>query len=208
MSNFLVINRDKMTFMAATDSFQKADRIAWNDHRDVATVVLPLEEAKYFSMFSRLELMLLYKNETGESGSLFEFGAMVQRIFDLAQNVPLDQRSLSDLVNASVGLPEDTTPVAPIHHPTIHRADPSQQYASRAVKPAVSEPKAPRDPSAKPSPKGATGRVWEVAERLWNEQGQGVISKDLRAKIITGCEEMGIHPATAATQYSKWKATK
>lgn len=208
MAKFLVINRDKMSFMAVTDSFMKADKIAWNDHPDVATVVLPLEEAKYFSMFSRLETMMLFKNETGEAGSLFEVGTMWQRLYELASNIPFDERSLSDLTKAGEGLEVLPPPTTPTYHPQIYRASPDQQYAAKAVNPAEAKPKAPRDPSAKPSPKGATGRVWEVAERVHSEMGGGIITKEMRSKIIAACEETGIHPATAATQYSKWKATK
>lgn len=47
--------------------------------------------------------------------------------------------------------------------------------------------------------KGATARVWQIADSVGSTD---------RAKIIAACVEAGINPATAATQYSKWKKTK
>lgn len=52
--------------------------------------------------------------------------------------------------------------------------------------------------------KGATARVWEIADRVTAEKG-GTID---RTAIIAACTAEGINPATAGTQYSKWKKTK
>lgn len=51
--------------------------------------------------------------------------------------------------------------------------------------------------------KGATARVWGIADASLAKLGRVD-----RATIIADCEAVGINPATAATQYSKWKRTK
>lgn len=65
--------------------------------------------------------------------------------------------------------------------------------------------KAPREPGAAPTApiKGATAKVWEIAEQTLSALG-----KLDRTAIIKACEAAGINAATAATQYSKWKKAK
>lgn len=54
----------------------------------------------------------------------------------------------------------------------------------------------------KPSPSGATGKVWLIADRVHAEKGLD------RKAIIDACIAEGINPATAGTQYSRWKKSK
>ena len=55
-----------------------------------------------------------------------------------------------------------------------------------------------------PSPKGATGKVWEIADSMV-KAGNGIVP---RPDIIAACVAAGINAATAATQYSKWKKAR
>lgn len=57
------------------------------------------------------------------------------------------------------------------------------------------------EPGSAPSG-GATRKVWEIADRIFADKGID------RAAIIEACVAEGINPATAATQFSKWKKTK
>lgn len=66
--------------------------------------------------------------------------------------------------------------------------------------------KAPNE-SAKPRSAGATGRVWEIADKVESDNPTKE-GKELRALIINACVKSGINPATASTQYSKWKKSK
>lgn len=61
----------------------------------------------------------------------------------------------------------------------------------------------PAGAAAAPS-KGATARVWVIADAVTAEKG-GTID---RAAIIARCEAEGINPSTAGTQYSKWKKAR
>lgn len=69
-----------------------------------------------------------------------------------------------------------------------------------------SAPKAVREPGepGQAPTKGATGRVWEIADKVTAEKG-GTID---RGAIIAACEAAGINPATAATQFSKWRRAR
>jgi hypothetical protein len=51
--------------------------------------------------------------------------------------------------------------------------------------------------------KGATARVWAIADETTERLG-----KVDRAAIMAACEAAGINPATAGTQYSKWKKAR
>jgi len=55
--------------------------------------------------------------------------------------------------------------------------------------------------TAKTPSRGATARVWEIADKLHAEQP--LLRAD-RARVIAACEEAGIAKATASTQWSKW----
>lgn len=56
------------------------------------------------------------------------------------------------------------------------------------------------DGAARPAPtKGATAQVWAVADAVVKQGGW------TRASIIAACTAAGINPATAGTQFSKWK---
>lgn len=81
-------------------------------------------------------------------------------------------------------------------------AQPQGRSSSQAPKPPKPE-RSPSDASPSAPTKGATARVWEIADGYLAEKG--AIN---RSEIIAACEAGGIHPATAATQYSKWKKAR
>lgn len=58
--------------------------------------------------------------------------------------------------------------------------------------------------SNKPRTAGATGKVWEIADKV-KEENPRLDAKGLRPLIIEACVKADINPATASTQYSKWK---
>lgn len=117
---------------------------------------------------------------------------------------------------------EDPEPDEPISQSTVQAIVTGVEAANAAAKgsnpasPAPSAPKAPKASSeAKaPSKPGATKRVWEIADQgvmLMEESGNklsGANIKQFRAALIAKCEEEGINPGTAATQFGKWKSTK
>ncbi len=203
--NHVIINRENMTFVAATDSFRMASLIAWNDCADFTTIILPLETKRYFSTFGVLELLLLFKNTTGQIGDIHNFGGMIKECYDLALALPIDKRTLAELERTADKLPVIPTPPKIPKPPIIVKLEDPANGANPFV--TASKESTPKNPS-KPSAKGSTGRVWEVADKVFSDMGGGLITKEMRTKIIAECEAIGINPATAATQFSKWKAAK
>lgn len=66
----------------------------------------------------------------------------------------------------------------------------------------VVEPKDIQNGVTRPKPGTKTGFVWEVADNLSKEAG----APAPRKVVIATCVEEGINPATASTQYGKWRA--
>ena len=56
--------------------------------------------------------------------------------------------------------------------------------------------------SGKAPSKGATKKVWDIADQVYGERGLD------RAAIMAACEAAGVNKATAGTQYSKWRKTR
>jgi hypothetical protein len=101
----------------------------------------------------------------------------------------------------------------------------SLEYSARIMRKEFTDPPptaavsddspAPKPQASIPSPKGATGRVWEIAEAKLAEENHGsmtiqalLANKAFRKIVIDACIAAGIHEATAATQWSKWKKSK
>jgi hypothetical protein len=59
----------------------------------------------------------------------------------------------------------------------------------------------------RPKSGSTTAKVWEIADEM-RKLHPDLDQKSLRALIIPKCEENGINPATAATQFSKWKGAQ
>lgn len=76
---------------------------------------------------------------------------------------------------------------------------------SKAVDPGSSKGNGKTSAPASRPNSGATKRVWDIADKLTEGNFGG---KSGRADIIAACVENGINPATAATQYSKWKKAR
>lgn len=204
----IIIDRENMVFLARTESEAHAHLLVDCEFTHTHTVVLPLEVRSKFGMFGVLELMLLYKNTKGEvkPDGIHNYGPLIVDCYNLALAVPINQRTLFDLQKASASLGAPVYPAVIPKVPVISRLDPS---AVANYTPHVAIPKAPVDriPGTKPS-KGATGRVWEVADKVRAEMGGCSVSKEMRTKIIAACEAIGINAGTAATQFGKWKATQ
>ncbi len=208
----VAINRETMTFIGATMTMEGATILANLAPVDASTVILPLDLKSRFSKFGRLELMLLYKNTTGQAnadGAIHDFGALVSQCYDLALALPLDQRSLFDLQKEHNSAFPGPLPKLPpqLAVPVIVRMNPGEVATYEPTPAAPKVPRAPSAPGAAPA-KGSTGKVWTIADRVLIESGLVVGNKELRNKIIAACEAEGINAGTAATQYGKWKATK
>ena len=63
-------------------------------------------------------------------------------------------------------------------------------------------------PSTAPAVGSKTGRVWDIANNLYEQAAVPVDFKTLRRAIISACEAIGTNENTASVQYSKWRKTK
>lgn len=212
---YVVIDREKMVFLGAAHGIKAADLIAELAPITATCVVMPLDRKSQFSTFGVLELMLLHKNTSGQPtppGAIHDFAKLVHDCYNLALVLPVDSRSEKELESAVNNLPVVEAPKTPKLPPILMRMKPEElaNYVPGQNDHKKSAPKAPRAPAAPGAAptKGATGRVWEIAEAKWAELGGGPITKNMRAAIIDACEKAGINAGTAATQFGKWKATK
>lgn len=86
------------------------------------------------------------------------------------------------------------------------------QYNAHKLQREAHTPREPRSssPSTYEPPKGGskTGRVWEIAEPIYQAAADKSNWKELRRLIVEACENEGINSSTASVQYGKWKQTK
>lgn len=64
----------------------------------------------------------------------------------------------------------------------------------------------PEAPKATPT-KGATARVWAIADELLSKIGGGDM-KELKRRVVNAAEAEGLNGGTAGTQFGRWKASK
>lgn len=82
---------------------------------------------------------------------------------------------------------------------------PSAARTSAPAKPAT--PKRPKAPGARPKAGTATGKIWDLADALWDPNPEQDL-KAFRAALVAAGEKEGINPGTIGVQFSKWKASK
>jgi hypothetical protein len=122
--------------------------------------------------------------------------------------------------------PENTNPAATAAKPPKPPKPPGKKPAAKgkpAAKPAAPKGKAPAaKAAAKPAkpakaakpaeerqrangltrPLGAKTRIpWDIADQISAKKGEPA----KRAEVLEACEKRGVRPATAATQYGRWR---
>lgn len=186
--SYLVINRDIMEIVAHVEKSDIASMIEAIYYKEVPTVKIDLGVNSSWSQLERLEAVMLLKRHMEIVEDPTNYPAVLQALIALGQNFPLTNVNVQSLEYAA-GIMRDKV----LQPPST---------------PFVSDDKPHREPSiSAPSPKGATGRVWEIAEGLLTTVGSSDM-KALRTAVIQACQAAGIHEATAATQWSKWKKSK
>lgn len=145
-------------------------------------VISPPLEGRGFAKLEKLPLQYLYWNVCQETPPE-DYGELVRRCVAKLESLPVDATPLEDLEREVARLCPD--------EPTTQR-----------------EPKTPKEPGAAPArPKAmtTTGLVWEIADKLFVEAGNKLPDRKV---VIAACEAQEINPATASTQFGKWKASK
>lgn len=140
-------------------------------------VMAPPVAGRSFAKFDGGTLRQLYQNLTGIElePNAYDYGAVVSKCLEVLEACTID------------ATPEDEI------RRLLQEVAPAQQTTQHVATGEVSA-------QARPRQAGATGRVWEIADKL-NATGQ----LPSRQEVMQACEVAGINPATASTQYAKWK---
>lgn len=210
---YLIVLPDEMTLVGKFSDLNQAILAAELDYADVATDIFP-NEGKNWSRYGRLALLMLLRNHHVEGGDILQYGDMIKSAQALADSMPMDQRSLRAL-EAKAGprpLLGDIRPIErlPYNQPVSEPC----KGAPPSIK--AKAPSAPGASRAAPT-KGATARVWEIADKHMADmlpEGTSMTlamllsNKEFRKQVIELCEAEGLNPGTAATQFGKWKGSK
>lgn len=143
-------------------------------------VIAPPLEGRSFSKLEKLPLQYLYWSICKETPP-DDYSELLRQCLTKLDSIPVDETPLEELEREVARL----YPEEPV---------------SRGEKKAARDPGAP---PARPKATSTTGRVWEIADSLM----KGNVLPERKA-VIAACEAEGINPATASTQYGKWKASK
>ena len=145
-------------------------------------VIAPPLEGRGFAKLESLQLQYLLWNST-QIAPPEDYAECIRALLDYAEKLPVTEAPR----------PEGWQP------PSVT----SQLEGSTAP----SAPRQPREPGERPKAGSTTGKVWDIADKVFPTISSGDW-KAIRTAIINACTAEGINEATAATQYSKWKAAK
>lgn len=154
-------------------------------------IIAPPLEGRGFGKLSTEQMQYLYWNLTQQTPPT-EFAELGAALLVIAKQLPVDQ-----------------TPIATLEA-EVRKLYPDEPTSTPATEKKVREPgEAPERPKAT----STTGKVWELADgqfSILHPSGDASTAdwKVIRAGVMDACEANSINSATAATQYSKWKAAK
>lgn len=185
MSHCVLIDNEQLCFLKATPTVKQAEY--WADIIAPTHDYLITGDAnKDYSSYSHYELRILYYNTTGEAvPDNIEYNKILKGVADLARSLILDETPLEEL-QAKLG--REIGPVDPRPAPEKGGRKPSSPGPTTVTRPKAGS---------------STGKVWEIAD---SHYGEGIpIDGAFRTKVIETCVTAGINPATASTQFGKWK---
>lgn len=173
---------------------------------DGRNVVAPPLEGRGMSRFKMEELQYLLWNTWGKApidakGAALGFGDLLTECLHAAQQVTPDGTSI-ELLEAEV---------AKLAPPPDGERDNEFDPEVKAKPAKKTTPRTPQKPGEAPAATSTTGKVWVIADRVLAAHPAVTATTDwkpIREAIIAACENEGINKATAATQYSKYKASK
>mgnify|MGYP003386637571 CR=1 FL=1 len=154
-----------------------------HNHPGMQCIAPPIS-GKGFSPLTLEQLQYLFWNQTQQPPT-GDYAEMVKSLRVIAERIPADQTPLEHLER------------------TVERTLPAEGSQS-----STGEPKAVKQPGEAPKKGSTTGLVWELADEVLGQHPLGTDWKIIRASVMAICEKEGINPATAATQYAKWKGSK
>lgn len=219
---WIVIDRDNLRMVAAAPTHKWADLVAHVDFPNVATTLVNCDDGSTWTLLPLEQMATLFTNMSGQKPTYY--GDMLMQLRNYggtwAPWPKNEAQLLAEIKSVLVEMAVEDSQDEPVQMAGFmneynkHQgpSEPAKTTLEPRDKPAkASAPKAAKEVSA-PSKPGATKRVWEIADaqlQLLNEQADQIDDiKVFRKRVITICEEEGINPGTAATQFGKWKASK
>lgn len=190
---YVIVDKEHLQIIGAVSTATTAAQIEMVYYKDTPTCVLNPMEGKTLSQLSELELKMLL-NGLGIPTDGRDYKTMIGYLKYYCENMPIQDPNQESL-DYIQGIMRNEVMKAPERGP-----DEAVEKKSRAS----------QGEGSAPSPKGATGRVWAIADEILAGSPHDATHdiKALRAKVIQACTDAGIHEATAATQWSKWKKSK
>lgn len=192
---YVIVDKEQLVIIGSVSSATVAAQIEMVYFKNTPTCVLHPDEGKSFGQLSELEMkMLLRKLDIPTEEA--DYKTLIGYLKYYCENLPVSDPNQESL-DYIQGI---------MRHEVMKAPERDENEPVKARKSS-----APSDGSA-PSPKGATGRVWAIADEQLQKHHRGVIEgvnlKDLRKVVIEACTAAGINEATAGTQWSKWKKFK
>lgn len=147
-----------------------------------------------FSVYTLGELAKLHQNTIGPLPKQMSCSDLCKALGTHVRNMEVDE---TDLATWQAKLGRDLA--KPSAKPDESRASAAPRAASPSGVPKPA--KAPSAAPARPKAGSTTGKVWDIADRVYAEAGN-VLDRNA---VIAACEAEGINASTAATQFAKWK---
>lgn len=177
--SYIAINRQTLHLTKFATLLEATSFVDIEWGKDCPAIVAPVE-ARSFSSLTDGEARTLLRNLTGDC-QYADYAKVLQALKNHAQEMPIPFYEHSEI------MPEKKeTPV---------RVIPPKEVADPVT--VINTPKRPKG--------GVTLQVWEIADSVFVE---GRPFNVMRGEIIEACVKAGIDKSTAATQYSKWRASK
>lgn len=192
---YTIIDRDRLVIIGTVSTATIAAQIEMVYYKETPTIVVNPGEGKSLSQLDEVELKMLLKGLAIPVDGQ-DYKTLMGYLKYYCENLPIQDPNQQSL-DYIQGIMRNEVLAPPAEDPT------------KSVEKKAREPRAE---GSAPSPKGSTGRVWAIADEQLQRHHNGVIEgvnlKDLRRVVIEACTDAGIHEATAATQWSKWKKSK
>ncbi len=188
--NTILIDLDKLKILKSSSGKDAAKCLEY-----WAEILIPKADyyiggdyKKSFSVFTLMELKMLYRNTEGSELNTEKYPKALELVHSMAQSFQTDETTLDELIK-KLGKPIPQQTVMP-------------QPEKRKVKPSSSS----SGPATRPKEGSTTGKVWAIADQMVeSDPGLGCDSKEFRTCVIQECIKSGINPATSATQFARWK---
>lgn len=194
----ILIDCDKLLFLKAADSVKQLEYWAEILCPDSDFLIADTEK-RIYSAFTEMELKVLYGNTIMQDLRHIvpaSYNKLLNEVVKLGETLELDPTPVSDL-ETKLGRPLGKPDPRPI------KEKPGKKAPTKSSGKTSSS-----GPAKRPKPGSATGKVWDIADKVLESSGYGPYDKALRNLVVAECVKEGINSSTAATQFGKWKGSK